>query len=102
MSNITATERVKLPHIGCRRRTSKTRILLKMVLQEMWPLMILLRKAMRVFLLRLQTDSPVTMAKPSTMEMVEGKVDNKRKIMKGNILDSKGEEDGQEVVGQDQ
>ena len=47
------------------------------------------------------------MAKPSTMEnteeeMVEGKVDNKRKIMKGKILDSKGEEDGQEVVGQDQ
>ena len=42
------------------------------------------------------------MAKHSTMEMVEGKVDNKRKIMKGKILDSKGEEDGQEVVSQDQ
>ena len=51
---------------------------------------------MRVFLLRLQTDSPISMAKPSTMdnteEMVEGKVTNKRKIMKGKILDSKGEE----------
>ena len=45
------------------------------------------------------------MAKPLTMEntgeMVEGKVENKRKIMKGKILDRKGEEDGQEVVGQD-
>jgi hypothetical protein len=33
-----------------------------------------------------KTDSPISMAKPSTMErtgeMVEGKVDNKRKIMK--------------------
>ena len=61
---------------------------------------------MRVFLLRLQTDSPISMAKPSAMEntevMVEGKVDNKRKIMKGKILDSKGEEDRREVVGQDQ
>jgi hypothetical protein len=81
-----------------RRRSSKARIILKMVLLEMWPLMILLRKAMRVLLLRLQTDSPISMAKPSTMEnseeMVEGKVDNKRKIKKGKILDSKGEEDG--------
>jgi hypothetical protein len=71
----------------------------------MWPVMILLRKVMRVFLLRLQTDSRISMAKPLTMEntgeMVEGKVDNKRKIMKGKILDRKGEEDGQEVVGQD-
>ena len=36
---------------------------------------------MRVFLLRLQIDSPISMAKPSMMEstgeMVEGKVDNK-------------------------
>ena len=60
---------------------------------------------MRVFLLRLQTDSRISMAKPLTMEntgeMVEGKVENKRKIMKGKILDRKGEEDGQEVVGQD-
>ena len=48
---------------------------------------------MRVFLLRLQTDSRISMAKPLTMEntgeMVEGKVDNKRKIMKGKILDRK-------------
>ena len=47
--------------------------------------------------------SPISMAKPSTMEstgeMVEGKVDNKRKIMKGKILDRMGEEGGQEVVG---
>ena len=61
---------------------------------------------MRVFLLRLQTDSRISMAKPLTMEntgeMVEGKVENKRKIMKGKILDRKGEEDGKEVVGQDQ
>ena len=45
---------------------------------------------MRVFLLRLQTDSPISMAKPSTMEstgeMVEGKVDNKRKMMKVLLL----------------
>ena len=58
---------------------------------------------MRVFLLRLQIDSPISMAKPSMMEstgeMVEGKVDNKRKIMKGKILDRMGEEGGQEVVG---
>ena len=60
---------------------------------------------MRVFLLRLQTYSPISMAKPSTMEstgeMVEGKVDNKRKMMKTKILDRMGVEGGQEVVGQD-
>jgi hypothetical protein len=46
-------------------------------------MVLLLRKVVRVFLLRLQTDSPISMAKPSTMEStgetVEGKVDNKRK-----------------------
>jgi hypothetical protein len=63
-------------------------------------------KSYESILAEAKTDSPISMAIPSTMlnteEMVEGKVDNKRKIMKGKILDSKGEEDGQEVVGQDQ
>jgi hypothetical protein len=64
----------------------------KMVLLDMWPLMILLRKVMRAFLLRLQTDSPISMAKSSTMkntgERVEGKVDNKQftKKHKGFML----------------
>ena len=69
-------------------------------------MVLLLRKVVRVFLLRPQTDSPISMAKHSTMEStgetIEGKVDNKRKIMKGKILDRKGKEDGKEVVGQDQ